>query len=171
MPKTKTDICPGCGGFMWMPGHGSAPEGHRRCRKCRNHGWDGRFTADYVTRARAPGREGQPWRKLRAIVLAEESECWRCGLAVDKSLPRNTQLSPTVDHKVPLAAGGAPLDRANVGLAHLVCNSRAAARTDDMPKEWYAVRVVEIQIMAEVARLGHAAALAILKRSGVAYAA
>ncbi|MEU4590055.1 HNH endonuclease [Micromonospora aurantiaca (nom. illeg.)] len=77
--------------------------------------------------ARTAGRKGRPWRRLCAQVYATETHCIRCGRYVDQTLPPRTPQSRSVDHKVPLAQGGQPLDRRNVGLAHLGCNSRAGA--------------------------------------------
>jgi 5-methylcytosine-specific restriction endonuclease McrA len=45
------------------------------------------------------------WRRLRLRVLAEEPVC---------AIPGCGRPSTEVDHIVPLAAGGAPLDRANL---------------------------------------------------------
>jgi 5-methylcytosine-specific restriction endonuclease McrA len=77
--------------------------------------------------AATAGRKGRPWRRLCTRVYAEETICIRCGQWVDKTLPPRTPLSKSVDHIVPLARGGAPLARENVGLAHYSCNSRAGA--------------------------------------------
>jgi 5-methylcytosine-specific restriction endonuclease McrA len=49
--------------------------------------------------------DGSVWRALRRRVLAEEPVC---------QVPGCGRLSTEVDHIVPLAAGGAPLDRANL---------------------------------------------------------
>ena len=75
------------------------------------------------------GRGGRPWQRLRAQVLAEETYCWLCGRPVDKNLPGSHQLGPNVDHVRPLAHNGAPLDRANVRLAHRRCNLARGTKT------------------------------------------
>ena len=66
--------------------------------------------------------------QLRRQVFAEETHCWLCGRWVDQSLPARTPQSRTVDHIIPVSAGGAPYDRGNARLAHWSCNSRRGAR-------------------------------------------
>jgi hypothetical protein len=53
-------------------------------------------------------------------------------------------MSATVDHITPLADGGAPLDRANVGLSHYGCNARAVTweRTGGKLAEDYATALL-----------------------------
>jgi 5-methylcytosine-specific restriction endonuclease McrA len=68
-------------------------------------------------------------------VLAEESTCHICG-ASDFVIAVRHPRSPSVDHLVPLAAGGALLDRGNLRLAHYGCNASRgatvfAARSED----------------------------------------
>jgi 5-methylcytosine-specific restriction endonuclease McrA len=70
------------------------------------------------------GRSGWAWQKLRRQVISEESSCWLCGELVDKSLPYPMRASPSVDHVVPVRAGGSQHDRENLRLAHLSCNQR-----------------------------------------------
>lgn len=62
--------------------------------------------------------------QLRRRVLAEEDTCHLCGRPVDTSLPPGQPASPEVDELVPVSLGGDPLDRANVRLAHRLCNQR-----------------------------------------------
>lgn len=68
---------------------------------------------------------GSARNKLARQVLAEEDHCWICGQPVDKDL-RGTihPLAPEIDEIIPVSAGGDPLDRANVHLAHRICNER-----------------------------------------------
>jgi 5-methylcytosine-specific restriction endonuclease McrA len=54
------------------------------------------------------GRQGRPWRRARAQVLARSRLCWICG----------HDASDSVDHVTPLSAGGAPLDPDNLRPAH-----------------------------------------------------
>ncbi|MEY8436246.1 HNH endonuclease [Atopobiaceae bacterium 24-176] len=67
--------------------------------------------------------------RLCRRVLAEEDRCWICGQPVDKDL-RGTchPMAPEVDEIVPVSAGGDPLDRGNVRLAHRICNVRRGNR-------------------------------------------
>jgi 5-methylcytosine-specific restriction endonuclease McrA len=66
---------------------------------------------------------GRPWRRVRDQVYAEELYCWRCGLPVDQFLPSNHDYGRSVDHLLPASMGGGD-DRANLRLAHRICNSR-----------------------------------------------
>lgn len=59
-------------------------------------------------------RGTQAWKRARAYVLARSRICWICGHAGANS----------VDHIVPIAAGGDPLALANLAPAHISCNSR-----------------------------------------------
>lgn len=73
---------------------------------------------------RSAGRTGRAWRAVAADVYATERACWLCGWVVDQTLPRGHPLSRTADHLVQLRHGGAPTDRANLRLAHMLCNAR-----------------------------------------------
>lgn len=155
--------CAGCGKLIWG-GTSSRPAGERRCRTC---GRGRPFDATFVTKAVAPGRGGGPWRRLRELVLSEESNCLRCALPVDKALSGTAPGAPTVDHIVPLADGGAPLDRANVGLSHFACNSRAGSWKGDRSPAEYAAALQESYLRealnAFVGRLGYDEAMRILR--------
>jgi 5-methylcytosine-specific restriction endonuclease McrA len=62
--------------------------------------------------------------QLRRRVLAEEDDCWLCGLPVDKALPPYLSGSPEVDEVIPVSLGGSPFDRSNCRLSHRLCNIR-----------------------------------------------
>jgi len=62
--------------------------------------------------------------KVRARVLREETHCWLCNLAVDKTLPHGQQGSPEIDEVIPVSKGGSPYDRANCRLSHRLCNQK-----------------------------------------------
>lgn len=64
------------------------------------------------------GRGTAAWRRVRAAVLAEQPICQMCWRA----------RADTVDHIVPLAKGGALLDRTNLRSACGPCNYRAGQR-------------------------------------------
>lgn len=107
--------------MLWS-GKTSLPEGKRMCRECRS------ATGRHHNPGNMPGRHGQAWRKLRAQVIAEETDCFRCGAEVDKSLKWPDSNSPSADHVKDIRDGGAPLDRDNIRLAHFGCNSADGAR-------------------------------------------
>lgn len=62
------------------------------------------------------------YRKVRAQVIREETHCWICGGAVDKSLRHPDPGSPSADHVTRRHDGGSGA-RSNLRLAHLGCNS------------------------------------------------
>ncbi|WP_308424770.1 HNH endonuclease [Longimycelium tulufanense] len=68
-------------------------------------------------------RVGSEPYTLAEIVVRDNSRCGLCGRKVRLSYKAPHPLSPTIDHVVPLAAGGDDT-RANVQLAHFGCNSR-----------------------------------------------
>lgn len=74
------------------------------------------------TKAERRGRYGRPYLRVRALVLAEESDCWVCGYPVDKARRFPDPWSATLDHVTPLCDGGAVLARENLRLAHFRCN-------------------------------------------------
>jgi len=66
---------------------------------------------------------GHRRNKLRARVLASESNCALCGEPVDKTLKYDDYgkphpLSAEVDEIIPVSRGGDPYARANTQLAH-----------------------------------------------------
>jgi 5-methylcytosine-specific restriction endonuclease McrA len=73
--------------------------------------------------ARSKGKTGRPWRRARAYVLRHQTICHLCGQPVDKTLTWPNPRSASVDHVIPLEAGGPPLALTNLRLAHLTCNS------------------------------------------------
>lgn len=71
---------------------------------------------------RSPGRTGHRYRQLCAQVRASEPDCWVCGRPIDLTLRFPNRWSWSLDHVVPLMAGGDPLARSNAHSAHLTCN-------------------------------------------------
>lgn len=66
---------------------------------------------------------GRPYRRLCAQVRAQRQPCWLCGHDIDLTLPATHPMSFTLEHVVPVARGGDPLDPANARSAHRRCNS------------------------------------------------
>lgn len=73
-------------------------------------------------------RNGNARRKLRARLRAEGRPCHICRMSIDYSLPSGDPMSFEVDELVPVSRGGDPLDYANVGAAHRICNQRRGNR-------------------------------------------
>ena len=79
-------------------------------------------------------RSGGRWRKLRGVVLDEETHCGICGGEVDKGTPGTAKWGPVVDHILPLATHPhLAYTRSNVQLAHRHCNGRKGSRTLGTP--------------------------------------
>lgn len=79
--------------------------------------------------SRAPAKPRK--EPLPSFIDIAWRSCWRCGICrkrVRPSLAHPDPRAPSLDHKIPLAAGGSN-DVANLQLAHLVCNLRKRAVT------------------------------------------
>lgn len=74
-------------------------------------------------RATARERYDRAYDRNRLRVLHEEHVCHICGRPVDKTLSGRDPLGPSIDHLIPVAAGGTH-DRANLRLAHQRCNNQ-----------------------------------------------
>lgn len=69
------------------------------------------------------GRTGPAYRALVDQVRREEHDrCWLCPRPIDMTARAPHYDSWSLDHIVPIAAGGSLLDRANARAAHLGCN-------------------------------------------------
>jgi hypothetical protein len=62
------------------------------------------------------------YRRARAQVIREETDCWICGEPVDPTLRWPDPRSPSADHVTRREDGGSN-DRSNLRLSHLGCNS------------------------------------------------
>lgn len=65
---------------------------------------------------------GHRRNQLRARLLATTTVCEVCGEALNRAIPPGHPLAPEVDERVPIAAGGNPLDRGGTRLIHAQCN-------------------------------------------------
>lgn len=122
MPEAT--VCMGCGALV--------PRGeahHYRCPPCaaRYDERRGRHRAAYEKkrppRAKDPVLDSPAWRRLRKAIL--ERDGYLCQLR----LPGCTVTATTVDHIIPRARGGAPLDPTNLQAACRRCNAGKGART------------------------------------------
>lgn len=94
---------------------GDLAELHARADRERPERWHGLIDEWRPVREPRPaapidmrGRQGRPWRRMRAAVLAASDLCWICG----------HHGADSVDHLRPLARGGPPLDPDNLAPAH-----------------------------------------------------
>jgi len=71
---------------------------------------------------------------LRALVRARDGDdCSICGQPIDFSLPAGTFMGPSLEHVIPVAAGGLKSDPANLRLAHArPCNQAKGAVYEDV---------------------------------------
>lgn len=80
-------------------------------------------------RRRAAAKRGTVVERIDYATVCDRDgwSCQLCGDPVDRSLRHPDPMSGSIDHVVPLAAGG-PHTYANVQLAHLRCNISKGAR-------------------------------------------
>lgn len=97
-----------------------------RGRVYRKENTEGERARARAYRARKAGAESAPYT-LALVIEQSASTCYLCGEGVDVSLSGLDAQGPTIDHVIPLAAGGADT-LANVALAHRVCNLRKGPR-------------------------------------------
>lgn len=116
--------------------YGTTPERVDQCRRCGGKVALRRRACDLCLResiaaarrrrkARLRNAQSEPYT-LTEIAVRDRRMCGLCRkrVAMLKSVPHPK--APTIDHIVPLADGGDDL-RANVQLAHFMCNSRKSA--------------------------------------------
>jgi 5-methylcytosine-specific restriction endonuclease McrA len=118
--KWYAGFCPHCGATFIAP-----RPGHRFCSPgCR------RRHRTYNRRQLQRARAGSPVGRA-AIFQRDGWTCRLCGAPVDRTLRSPHPLAPSLDHIVPLSAGGTH-EPANVQLAHVVCN--VAKGSDRWPR-------------------------------------
>ncbi len=79
------------------------------------------MTADQV-------RATWQWKRLTRELCIPGSVCWLCSRPILFGLRRGHPRGPSLDHVVPLEAGGAPFDRTNLRPACFGCNSAKGDR-------------------------------------------
>lgn len=65
--------------------------------------------------------------RVAALRLRDGDACWLCGEVIDFTLPQNDPREKSIDHVIPLSAGG-PNACGNRRLAHRACNSARLTR-------------------------------------------
>lgn len=107
-------------GHLWSENTVLRADGSRRCRAC-TRVYDRAYQKG--TKAYATWK-GPEYRANRAVVLAEAPPyCAICGAWVDKGLSGRDPAGPSVDHIIPVSAGGTH-ELSNLALVHALCNSR-----------------------------------------------
>lgn len=85
--------------------------------------------------------QGRPYWRIYSRRKRRAKVCWLCGEIIDNKLDWPDPMSYSIDHVVPLSAGGAELDQANMRDAHLKCNqrrgrARGKAPTNPTSRPW-----------------------------------
>lgn len=107
------------------------PENRRRCDDCLAASErSARKLAKVRRRARCRYVEHEPYT-LAEIARRDQYRCGICGGAVAMAEQVPSLDAPTIDHILPLAAGGTDTPT-NVQLAHFLCNSRKGARVGEV---------------------------------------
>jgi 5-methylcytosine-specific restriction endonuclease McrA len=116
-------LCEGCGAVILTRAY------VKRCPTClANQRRETR--RDIKQRRRATKRGATVERVLRRVVFERDGwRCQLCGLTVDRDAQVPAHRAPTLDHIVPLSAGGEHSYR-NVQLAHFICNTRRGSTGD-----------------------------------------
>lgn len=86
-----------------------------------------------VTTARS-ATNSSAWKKIRKVVIKEETHCHICYAEVDKTLKFPEPSSATVDHIIPSSRGGTD-DRSNLRMAHNICNQKRSTKPLDEVKK------------------------------------
>jgi hypothetical protein len=155
--------CDGCATAPTIAGkRRSAPSGKRRLCRCgapalsQRHHYCGpcRQRAGAKRRRARDGRRrdrsGDPrstykWQRLARRLVLQATTCAICGRVLPKDAPPRSPYSPSVDHIVPLALGGAPFEPANLQVVHLSCNTARRNRQPELRRRGRArPRVVRV---------------------------
>jgi len=115
----QVDACRACGQLK--------PLGRKLCDPCRDVAdREARRRAKRRRKARQRGARCEPYT-LAYIAERDHYRCGLCGKRVAMTRPVPHPKAPTIDHIVPLDAGGDDV-KANVQLAHFICNSVKGSR-------------------------------------------
>lgn len=123
-PRMPSSTCltPGCP-------HG-ALDGHRRCRACLQAARALKGKLEDRPNAGERGYDAL-WRKVRRMKLARDPLCESCRKR------RRTVAAQLVDHIVPIRAGGARLDLANLQSMCRRCHARKTEQDKELYPEAY----------------------------------
>lgn len=134
--------CRGCG-TSFRPGHAAQKYCGAHCRQS-HHTWLWRqrnpekYAETKIKSAASVRAGGQRYRSRKRSATVEfflhseifERDGWVCQICdrhVDRALKWPHSLSASLDHVIPISKGG-DHSRANVQLAHVICNLRKSAR-------------------------------------------
>ena len=121
-------VCPvdGVRFQAWRPTNGKVRLCSRQCVLIRRSSLPSTKAAHRLRRALKSGALGGVRFEAEDIFDRDGWVCALCGKRVDDGLGGADRLGPTIDHIIPLSAGGRhhPL---NVQLAHRLCNMRKGA--------------------------------------------
>lgn len=107
--------CPHCGVLVTM----KARNQPNLCQPCRRASELARYRKkNYERRAK-----GKPLVTVVELAAMHGARCHLCKRKVDMNLPGRDPMGPTVDHLIPVSAGGTN-ETVNLALAHRICNVR-----------------------------------------------
>lgn len=121
----RWESCGDCGGWVSVPPRAAG----LLCRECSaTHAAENRRRKNRRRHLAIQGNGGSPGAyTLADIIHRDGSSCHLCRHTVDSSLSGLHPMGPTIDHLIPVSAGGLD-DPINVALAHRSCNVRRGAR-------------------------------------------
>jgi 5-methylcytosine-specific restriction endonuclease McrA len=110
-----------------MCGCGSPTPSRKRtkCDPCRDS--SKRRRKLYERKRKSGTFESEPYT-LTEIAFRDGFRCGLCRKTVDMKLTVPASGAPTIDHLIPISEVGGHDIKANVQLAHFICNSRRGAR-------------------------------------------
>lgn len=84
-----------------------------------------------MSRKRTPFGSKRKAKITRALIERDGRDCWLCGEPIPEDAPPLGRLSITIDHVIPISAGGVNA-QTNLRLAHRKCNmARGNSLTHD----------------------------------------
>lgn len=93
------------------------------------------LASEHRRRARKLGARNEPI-DVAEVWSRDGGCCWICGVAVDPNAAPTDPMRRSLDHVIPLAAGGwHAMD--NVALSHLRCNIKKRAKVPDRLPAWH----------------------------------
>ena len=123
-PRTRAESCSECDDEVLASS--LCYRHYRAAKRAEGISWADEGSKGFKKRAERYGVAFEPISRIEIF----ERDGWICGICgepVDRLLRSPNQMSPSLDHRLPMALGGAHL-RANVQCSHLICNIRKGAR-------------------------------------------
>ena len=81
-------------------------------------------------------RKTYRWQQLCKTYLQPGAICYLCGQPITFGLRPWHPSGPSLDHVIPIEAGGDYFDPSNLAPAHYGCNARKGAKTQRQSSSW-----------------------------------